>query len=163
GGRSGQDRAGHGQQCPPHATCAAPAVGENFLHSPTPMYMCRLLAPRPLRPSRPRRPQAAACAGRWPPQACRKRGTPFGEIAMSGNFWFFSQLRGERRTADPAELLFSRQQNGAGRGRSGLYVPAGWLEGLSRMGLASGGSGRPVLGGAGTGDRRGRTATLFGL
>src|SRR5690606_14247031 len=44
---------------------------------------------------------------------------------------FFSQLRGERRTADPAELLFSRQQNGAGRGRSGLYVPAGWLEGLS--------------------------------
>src|SRR5690606_32387362 len=24
---------------------------------------------------------------------------------------FFSQLRGERRTADPAELLFSRQQN----------------------------------------------------
>src|SRR5690606_17941179 len=59
---------------------------------------------------------------------------------------FFSQLRGERRTADPAELLFSRQQNGAGRGRSGLYVPAGWLEGLSRMGLASGGSGRPVLG-----------------
>src|SRR5690606_16768817 len=78
-------------------------------------------------------------------------------------FWFFSQLRGERRTADPAELLFSRQQNGAGRGRSGLYVPAGWLEGLSRMGLASGGSGRPVLGGAGTGARRGRRAPLFGL
>src|SRR5690606_15921216 len=77
--------------------------------------------------------------------------------------WFFSQLRGERRTADPAELLFSRQQNGAGRGRSGLYVPAGWLEGLSRMGLASGGSGRPVLGGAGTGARRGRRAPVFGL
>src|SRR5690606_27471502 len=82
---------------------------------------------------------------------------------VAGNFWFFSQLRGERRTADPAELLFSRQQNGAGRGRSGLYVPAGWLEGLSRMGLASGGSGRPVLGGAGTGARRGRRAPLFGL
>src|SRR5690606_10681426 len=86
-----------------------------------------------------------------------------GSADIRAKIWFFSQLRGERRTADPAELLFSRQQNGAGRGRSGLYVPAGWLEGLSRMGLASGGSGRPVLGGAGTGARRGRRAPLFGL
>src|SRR5690606_18484671 len=68
---------------------------------------------------------------------------------------FFSQLRGERWTADLAALWFWRQQYGAGRGRSGLYVLAGWLEGLSRMGLASGGSGRPVLGGTGTGVRRG--------
>src|SRR5690606_26562700 len=76
---------------------------------------------------------------------------------------FFSQLRGERRTADPAELLFSRQQDGAGRGRSGLYVPAGWLGGVSRWGWAVGGSGLPVLGGAGTGGRRERRAPLFGL
>ena len=54
---------------------------------------------------------------------------------------FFSQLRGERHTADPAELLFSRQQNGAGRGRSGLYVPAGRLGGVSRLGLAPGAAG----------------------
>src|SRR5690606_31209196 len=87
------------------------------------------------------------------PVCCAAAGFPFPAAGKKG---FFSQLRGERRTADPAELLFSRQQNGAGRGRSGLYVPAGWLEGLSRMGLASGGSGRPVLGGAGTGARRGR-------
>src|SRR5690606_36421768 len=41
-------------------------------------------------------------------------------LAVWAKKWFFSQLRGERRTADPAELLFSKQQNGAGRGRSGL-------------------------------------------
>ncbi|WP_244477836.1 hypothetical protein [Stenotrophomonas koreensis] len=50
---------------------------------------------------------------------------------------FFSQLRGERRTADRAELLFSRQQAGAGRGRRGLYCATGWLGGISGGGLAA--------------------------
>lgn len=50
---------------------------------------------------------------------------------------FFSQLRGERRTADRAELLFSRQQAGAGRGRWGLYCATGWLGGISGGGLAA--------------------------
>lgn len=51
-------------------------------------------------------------------------------------FWFFSQLRGERHTADPADLLVSKQQTGAGRGRDGLYVPAGRLGGVRGNGVA---------------------------
>ena len=47
-------------------------------------------------------------------------------------FRFFSQLR-ERRTADPANLLVSRQQIGAGRGRDGFYVRA---RGLGRISSA---------------------------
>src|SRR5690606_4124794 len=121
-------------------------------------------SPAPARRHPPRTPAPAAdgAAARAPPARRRPRGrlprrrvTP---VPNGQKIRFFSQLRGERRTADPAELLFSRQQNGAGRGRSGLYVPAGWLEGLSRMGLASGGSGRPVLGGAGTGPSKAQSA-----
>ena len=51
-------------------------------------------------------------------------------------FRFFSQLRGERHTADPADLLVSKQQTGAGRGRDGLYVPAGRLGGVRGNGVA---------------------------
>ena len=49
---------------------------------------------------------------------------------------FFSHLR-ERRTADPANLLVSRQQIGAGRGRRGLYFPAGRLGGLPRVAVVA--------------------------
>ena len=59
---------------------------------------------------------------------------------------FFSHLR-EWHTADPADLLVSKQQTGAGRGRRGLYFPAGRLGGVSRIRLAPRVTWDPSLGG----------------
>ena len=50
-------------------------------------------------------------------------------------FWFFAHLSGWR-TADPADLLVSRQQIEAGRGHRELYVSAGLLGGVSHFELA---------------------------
>ncbi|WP_425479002.1 hypothetical protein [Aerosticca soli] len=54
----------------------------------------------------------------------------FGLSPDKAKIRFFSQLSGERRTADGSDLLFLRQQTGAGRGRAGLYVPSGRLDGI---------------------------------
>src|SRR5690606_16045664 len=75
-------------------------------------------------------------------------------------FWFFSQLR-ERRTADRAELLVSRQQTGVGRGRRGLYVPAGWLGGVWGRKLAARAPRRATLAGRGAGGAGGGAARLL--
>src|SRR5690606_30121598 len=73
--------------------------------------------------------------GQRPPRR-RRRDRPTRKPVSRAKKRFFSQLR-ERRTADRAELLVSRQQTGVGRGRRGLYVPAGWLGGVWGRKLAA--------------------------
>src|SRR5690625_1292501 len=144
----------------------SPAILENVAELPSPTTGRRSSVPGIARVMVSRGPSAASNSLGWTARVTPASAASFRysrrvimgtSLSGGGRFiWFFSQLR-ERRTADPAELLFSRQQTGAGRGRRELYCPAGRLGGVSGRGLAArvARGAPPACGGADTGTRSG--------